>query len=277
MPSPFMRLISGRSTEGLFCPIFPTFYLDRCHPSPVVSGGHKTYVSLTLLMASNMAEREAPAKQQRGRGRNQASVARVHTEAPDAEERSLIQQLKAGDQRAFEILYRRHSAQVYRHARALVGNEADTEEVMQEVFLTLYEKAKTFRGDAAFSTWLYRLTVNAALTRLRRQKRRKEVDFDDYLPRYQPDGHHLVPVADWSQDLEKQLARKQLHRILQEALDHLRPLDKAVVILSDLEGIPNREISKVLQLSVPAVKTRLHRARLYLRGKLAVTLGHSPY
>ena len=199
---------------------------------------------------------------------------------PDEEERSLVERVKAKDAQALEALYGRYCSRVYRHAMALVGIAAEAEEVVQEVFLTLYEKANTFRGDAAFSTWLYRLTMNAALTRLRRRKRKREVSYEDYLPKYEPDGHHLGgegSVVDWSQDAEKLLASKELHRILRQALDQLRPVDKAVVMLSDLEGVPNREIGKALSLSVPAVKIRLHRARLFLRGKLAVTLGHSPF
>lgn len=207
----------------------------------------------------------------------QGLILRVREKRSDEEERSLVQRLKTGDQRAFETLYRRYCGQVYRQVKALVRSEAETEEIVQEVFLTLHQKAKTFRGHSAFSTWLYRLTMNSALGKLRRRKRSKEVNFDDQLPRYQADGHHLRPVLDWSQDLEKKLARKELHRILGQALDQLRPVDKAVVILSDLEGIPNKEIGKSLGLSVPAVKTRLHRARLFLRGRLSVTLGHSPY
>jgi len=198
----------------------------------------------------------------------------------DAEDRALVERLKTGEAQALEALYHRYSARVYRQASILLGNEAEAEEITQEVFLTLYTKAKTFRGEAAFSTWLYRLTLNAALTRLRRRKKGKEVSYEDYLPRYEPDGHHLGgegSVVDWSHDVEKQVAGKELQRILQQALDQLRPMDKAVVVLSDLEGIPNREIGKTLGLSVPAVKTRLHRARLFLRGKLAVSLGHSPY
>jgi RNA polymerase sigma-70 factor (ECF subfamily) len=198
----------------------------------------------------------------------------------DAEDRALVERLKTGEEQALEALYHRYSARVYRQASILLGNEAEAEEITQEVFLTLYTKAKTFRGEAAFSTWLYRLTLNAALTRLRRRKKAQEVSYEDYLPRYEPDGHHLGgegSVVDWSHDVEKQVAGKELQRILQQALDQLRPMDKAVVVLSDLEGIPNREIGKTLGLSVPAVKTRLHRARLFLRGKLAVSLGHSPY
>jgi len=198
----------------------------------------------------------------------------------DAEDRALVERLKTGEAQALEALYHRYSARVYRQTSILLGNEAEAEEITQEVFLTLYTKAKTFRGEAAFSTWLYRLTLNAALTRLRRRKKGQEVPYEDYLPRYEPDGHHLGgegSVVDWSHDVEKQVAGKELQRILQQALDQLRPMDKAVVVLSDLEGIPNREIGKTLGLSVPAVKTRLHRARLFLRGKLAVSLGHSPY
>jgi RNA polymerase sigma-70 factor (ECF subfamily) len=199
---------------------------------------------------------------------------------PDAEDRALVERLKLKDQRAFETLYRRYCSRVYRHAMALVGIAAEAEEVVQEVFLTLYEKAKTFRAEAAFSTWLYRLTANAALTRLRRRKRSREVSYEDYLPKYEPDGHHLGgggSVVDWSADIEKDFEKTDLQRVLKQALDHLRPMDKAVVMLSDLEGVPNREIANALGLTVPAVKIRLHRARLFLRGKLAASLGHSPY
>jgi len=202
-------------------------------------------------------------------------ILRARKKHADEEARSLVQRLKTGDQRAFETLYRRYCGQVYRQVKALVGNEAETEEIVQDVFLTLHQKARTFRGDSAFSTWLYRLTMNSALGKLRRRKRSRELNLDDHLPRYQADGHHLLPVVDWSRDVERHLLTKELHRILRHALDQLPPKDKAVVILSDLEGISNKEIGKSLGLSVPAVKTRLHRARLILRGKLSVTLGHS--
>jgi RNA polymerase sigma-70 factor (ECF subfamily) len=190
----------------------------------------------------------------------------------------LVQRVKQGDQQAFETLYRRHVSMVYRHALRIVGNAEEAEEIVQEVFLTLYEKAKTFRGESAFSTWFYRLTVNRALMKLRRRKRSKEIALDDYMPRYQEDGHHLVqPVVDWSQDPGGRLDSAELQRACREALDQLPPVDKAVVVLSDLDGLANREIGKTLGLSVPAVKARLHRARLFLRGKLAVSLGHSPF
>jgi len=195
----------------------------------------------------------------------------------EEKESELIRQVKAGDHQAFEILFARYVSRVYGQAIKLMRNPEEAEEVVQEVFLTVYTKVGTFRGKAAFSTWLYRLTANAAITRLRKRKRRSEVPLDDYLPRFQEDGHHLIrPVADWSDELQKRIADKELRREIQAALDELPPVDKAVVVLSDMEGLPNREIAKILGLTVPAVKARLHRARLFLRGKLALHFGHSP-
>jgi RNA polymerase sigma-70 factor (ECF subfamily) len=198
-------------------------------------------------------------------------------EFSNAADQLLIERLQAGNAEAFTTLFQRYSARVSRQAMNLLGNEAETEEVVQEVFLTLYEKANTFRGAAALSTWLYRLTANAALSRLRRRKRRPEVSMDDYLPQFRDDGHHLVrPVVDWSQDVERCYATAELRQVLHEAIEALQPLDKAVLVLSDVEELSNREIGEILGLSVLAVKARLHRARLFLRGKLAVTLDISP-
>lgn len=197
------------------------------------------------------------------------------TESPSDER--LIQQIKEGNHRALETIFNRHLKNVYRQACKIVENEADAEEVVQDVFLTIHKKANFFRGQAAFSTWLYRLTVNAALTKLRRRKKGEEVFLDDYLPRFRQDGHHEVrPVVDWSEGIDELLARTELQRTVRQAIDMLPPLDKSVLVMSDLDGVPNREIGDTLGLSLQAVKARLHRARLFLRGKLAVHFGHSP-
>lgn len=188
----------------------------------------------------------------------------------------LIQRLQAGHVDAFERLFERFSPRVYRQAMHFLGNEAEAEEVMQEVFLTLYEKAGTFRGDAAISTWLYRLTANTAISRLRRRSRQLEVSLDGYLPQFSDDGHHRErPVVDWSHDIERDAVREESRQLLRQAIDKLRPLDKAVVVLSDLEELPQRETADILGLSLAAVKARLHRARLFLRGQLATSLGNA--
>jgi RNA polymerase sigma-70 factor (ECF subfamily) len=191
----------------------------------------------------------------------------------DEADQTLVKRVQTGDADAFEALFRRYGPRVLRQALHLLGSEAKAEEVVQEVFLALYEKVSTFRGDARFSTWLYRLTANAALSRLRRRQHRPEASMDDYLPRFRDDGHHLVrPVVDWSQDLERHCAQAELRQLLWQAIEALAPLDRAVLVLSDFEELSNRDIGDVLGLSVPAVKARLHRARLCLRGKLAAAL-----
>jgi len=197
-----------------------------------------------------------------------------HTEVTEQE---LVQRLQAGDAETFDALFRQYFQKIFRQATHLLGNAAEAEEVVQEVFLAVYEKAHTFRGEAAFTTWLYRLTTNAAFSRLRRRKRSHEVAIEDYLPQFQPDGHHLVrPVVDWSANLEESLADAQLQQLLRQAIELLQPLDKAVLVLSDFEDLSNKEIGEALGLTVLAVKARLHRARLFLRGQLAVAFGHSP-
>jgi RNA polymerase sigma-70 factor (ECF subfamily) len=198
-------------------------------------------------------------------------------ESSYTEERALVERLRSGDREAFEAIFRRYVNKVYRQVRRLVGNDAEAEEIVQEVFLAVYQKAKSFRGDSAFSTWLYSLAMNACLTRLRRRKRTREIGLDAFLPRYREDGHHQVrPVFNWADEVEFRLEKDELRELLQEAINQLPPAEKAVIVLSDVEGVPDREIGRTLGLSIPAVKARLHRARLFLRGKLADALGYSP-
>jgi len=192
------------------------------------------------------------------------------------DEASLIERLKGGDAEALEEIFRLHSARLYNVALRILGDPSDTEEVIQDVFWLVYRKAGSFQGQAQFSTWLYRLTVNAALGKIRRSKKNKEVSYEEFMPKFQTDGHHAVrPVVDWSDTLDERYSAREIHRLLGAALESLKPLDKSVVVLSDLEGLSDREIAAAVGLTVSAVKTRLHRARLFLRGKMAVHLGYS--
>jgi RNA polymerase sigma-70 factor (ECF subfamily) len=193
-----------------------------------------------------------------------------------SDEARLIERLKDGDQDAFETIFNTYSGKLYNVAHRILGDVADTEEVIQDVFWTVYRKAKSFQGNSQFLTWLYRLTVNAALGKIRRSKKNKEVEYDEFLPKFQKDGHHLVrPVVDWSDTLDEKYAEHEIYQLLGKALDQLKPVDKSVIVLSDLEGLSDKEIAAAVGLTVSAVKTRLHRARLFLRGKLAVQLGYS--
>ncbi len=211
------------------------------------------------------------------RGSSTVAPSIARSESSYTEERTLVERLRSGDYEAFEAIFRRYVNKVYRQVLRLVGNDAEAEEIVQEVFLTVYQKGKSFRGDSAFSTWLYSLAMNACLTRLRKRKRSKEISLDALLPRYRKDGHHLVrPVFNWADEVEFRLEKNELRELLGEAINQLPPAEKAVIVLSDVEGVPDREIGRTLGLSIPAVKARLHRARLFLRGKLADALGYSP-
>ncbi len=201
------------------------------------------------------------------------SARRVKSDRSDGH---LIERLKAGDENALEAIVNLHSAKLYNVALRILGDPADAEEVIQDVFWIVYRKANTFQGNSQLSTWLYRLTVNAALGKIRRNRKHKEVEYEEFLPKFQNDGHHLVrPVVDWSDTLDENYTKREVQELLSQALNQLKPLDKSVIVLSDLEGLSDKEIAAALSLTVSAVKTRLHRARLFLRGKMAVHLGHS--
>ena len=192
-------------------------------------------------------------------------------------ETNLVKRLKEGDEAALETLFELHSMRLFNVAlRILGGDRSTTEEVIQDVFLAAFRKANMFQGNSQFSTWLYRLTVNAALGRIRRDRKKTEVEYNEFLPKFQKDGHHQVrPVVDWSVSLDENYSRQELCGLLATALNQLKPMDRSVIVLSDLEGFSDKEIADTLNLTVSAVKTRLHRSRLFLRGKLAVHLGHS--
>lgn len=246
----------------------------------LVAENEETNMSVDNTFASAMnfvPEPQATSERTQPRAlRNRSGAARQRSKGSEVDSR-LIGRLKAGDQEALAAIFNHYSARLYNVAQRILGDASDAEEVIQDVFLTAYRKAGMFQGHSEFSTWLYRLTVNAALGKIRRGKKHRSVEYDEYLPKFQSDGHHTVrPVVDWSDTLDEKYARTELQQLLAKALDQLKPLDKSVMVLGDIEGLSDKEIAAALNLTVSAVKTRLHRARLFLRGKLAVHLGHSP-
>ena len=205
------------------------------------------------------------------------SAAFRRKKSSDKDDTALIERLQAGDHEALQAIVDLYSTKLYNVAQRILGDSADTEEVIQDVFWTVFRKAKTFQGNSRFSTWLYRLTVNEALGKIRRRKKHsREVEYEEYLPKFAEDGHHRVrPVVDWSDSLDRSYLERETRRVVKVALGQLKPIDRSVVVLSDLEGMSDKEIATILQLTVSAVKTRLHRARLFLRGRLATHFGHS--
>ncbi|MGB4782152.1 sigma-70 family RNA polymerase sigma factor [Candidatus Methylomirabilis sp.] len=182
-------------------------------------------------------------------------------------DQELVEQIKAGEKTSLEALLGRYQDKVYRLAMSFTKNPADAEEVLQDVFLTVYRKIASFEGRSAFSTWLYRITVNTALMKLRGRGPAQE-SIDGYLPQFTKDGQHARMVVDFTDGPEKLLLLKEREQILREAIEALPPDYKVVLVLRDLEGLSNEEVAEVVGASVLAVKARLHRARLALRGRL---------
>ncbi|MBI4381829.1 MAG: sigma-70 family RNA polymerase sigma factor [candidate division NC10 bacterium] len=181
----------------------------------------------------------------------------------------LVRWIKEGEQSAFERLVERFQDRVYRLALRISRNPQDAEEITQEVFLTIYQKIVTFEARAAFGTWLYRIATNAALMKIRSRRAQNELTIEDYLPQFTEEGHHRFPVADWGDDPERPLLDQESREALENAISALPPDYQVPVLLRDVEGLSNAEVAEVLRVSVPALKARLHRARLVLRGMLA--------
>jgi len=181
----------------------------------------------------------------------------------------LVNDLRQGEAGAVETLVERHGAWIYRLALRLTGSPPDAEEVAQDALLKVVQKIDTFRGQAAFRSWVYRIVANLAYQRLRGRHKREDVSLDAVLPVFDEMGRHTETISDWSEQMDDRLLAREARQRLQEAIDHLPPDYKVVFVLHDLEGRPNAEIAELLDLSLPAVKSRVHRARLFLRAKLA--------
>ena len=190
---------------------------------------------------------------------------------------ALVERLRVGDAAALEALMERYASRVYRLAHGILRNSADAEEVVQDVFLTLFQKIHTFEGRSALASWIYRVTTNAALIKRRGRKTDREVSIDAQLPTFLPDGHRAGDRAfiwaDWSQTPEADLLSQETRAILERAIDELPVPYRTVLVLRDVEGLSSEEVADIVGDSVPAVKSRLHRARMVLREELTRHLG----
>jgi RNA polymerase sigma-70 factor (ECF subfamily) len=195
---------------------------------------------------------------------------------PDSDH-ALVEALRAGDTVALETLMARYSGRVYRLAYGVVRNEADAEEVVQDVFLTVFRKIDAFEGKSALWTWIFRVTTNAALARRRGKRHEVEVSLEGYLPSFASDGHRLGDDSylemDWSRTPEEALLSGETRAVVQRAIDALPEDYRAVLVLRDVEGLSNEEAAEAVGETVACVKSRLHRARMALREQLTRHLG----
>ena len=181
----------------------------------------------------------------------------------------LVKRIRNGDARAFEILVDRYEKRLFRIVLGILKDPDDAVEVVQDVFMTAFRKIDTFREEASFSTWIHRIAVNAALMHRRRDKSSAMVPLEKVLPSFDERGRALEHVEDWSEQADDPVLQEEIHQVIQAAVNRLDEKYKVVFVLREVEGISTEDTARITGLSVAAVKTRLHRARLQLRKELA--------
>jgi RNA polymerase sigma-70 factor, ECF subfamily len=184
----------------------------------------------------------------------------------NVDESVLVAQSREGDTRAFGELVRRYESKIFRLAQHITQNREDAEDVLQETFMKSYEHLDQFQGNSKFYTWIVRIAVNQALMKLRRRKNDKSVSLDETIDT----GEDTIvrEIAAWDENPEQRFSREELGEVLDTAIQGLEPLYRSVFVLRDIEELSTEETAEALNLSVPAVKSRLLRARLQLREKL---------
>jgi len=184
----------------------------------------------------------------------------------------LLEELRKGTPEAVEMLFDRFHGKIFSLAMSILKNESDAEEATQDVFMTVVQKAHTFKGNSALYSWIYRICVNTCLMRLRGKRRSETVSIEDFMPVFTEDGMHASLIDDWSKEVERKALDKELGQVIRRFTENLSEKYRVVFVLSDVEGLSNEETAQILGLTVPAVKSRLHRARLYLREQLTTYL-----
>lgn len=183
------------------------------------------------------------------------------------EDFELLAKFKKGDQQAFELLVRKYKTTVFNTIYSIMGNAQEADDIAQEVFLKVYTKADSFKGESSFSTWLYRITVNRCIDELRRRKNKiisYETEFN------QEEKLKLKDVlASRENDITEKLRQKELQDIIQKAMNSLPEKYRIILTLKEIEGLSYKEISQIMKISLAKVKIWLFRARQKLKGKLA--------
>lgn len=186
--------------------------------------------------------------------------------SPPTDESVLVAQARAGDTAAFTTLVNRYERKIYRLAKHITQNDQDAEDVLQEAFLKAYEHLDGFQGNSKFYTWIVRIAVNEALMKLRKRRSDRTVPLDEPVDT----GEEMVAreIAVWEDNPEERYSREEMQKILDQAIQSLKPDFRTVFMLRDIEELSTEETAETLGISVPAVKSRLLRARLALREKL---------
>jgi len=176
---------------------------------------------------------------------------------------------QAGPALTPEQIFRQYAPRINALARHMLGNAADADDATQDVFVQVLRRLPTFRGESAFPTWLYRVTINTVLAyRRKRALWGRHRDLDPLMD-LQAEGGHYHPVRPLLTGPEKTAVAHETHQLLEAAIARLPEIYRDVYVLADVEELPSTEVAELLGLNAPAVKSRLHRARLLLRRSLA--------
>lgn len=190
----------------------------------------------------------------------------------DPKEQALLDRLQSGDEEALAELSEAYSTKIFKLAFRYLRNKEDAEEITQDVLFKVYRNIGTFRGDAALSSWIYRITFNAAMSRVRTAAHQRAQDEDRQARRFEEAGEPAAPSrepADWSELGDERVLRSQLRRRALGAILALPVIYRAPVVLRDIHGMSTEEASAVLRVKDQTLKSRLHRGRLILRKQLA--------
>ena len=190
----------------------------------------------------------------------------------DPRQDDLLERLKRGDEQAMADLAEMYSSKIYQLAFRYLRNKEDAEEITQDVLFKVYRKVGAFRGDAALSSWIYRITFNAAMSRLRTARYQRAQD-EERRTAQNADGDPIAAVraepADWSQMADEAVLRSQMRQRVNSAILSLPAIYRAPVMLRDIQGMSTEEASAMLRVKDQTLKSRLHRGRLILRKQLA--------
>lgn len=181
----------------------------------------------------------------------------------------LVTKAQKGDTEAFTRLVKLYESKIYNLAYRIMGNKEDASDVLQNTFLQVFRKLSTFKGESKFSTWLYKIATNASLMKKRKDKRTQSFSIDRPLLTGKGDELKRQLKDDWAENPIDILERRELNEFLDKAIKAMHVEYRIPLILRDINGLSNKEVSKILNISLPAVKSRVHRARLYLREELS--------
>ncbi len=193
----------------------------------------------------------------------------MSSQAEKEQDDILVRDMKAGKMEAFDKIVELYQRKIYALAFNMTRNQMDAQDVAQDVLLSIYKKIHTFQGKSAFSSWVYRITLNATYMKLRNKKKEQHISLDEMLPSFNNSGYQVEKITDWSENTESLLFTNEMKSNIGKAVDQLPEKEKVVFILRDVEGLSTEKVSEILDLTIPAVKSRLHRARLFLRKKLS--------